>query len=435
MNRKEHWDLSKVTKLFIFQFFAMSTCLGVVIFGSPQSETLLHVSKERLLIYSIIYGFSCLVSGEIIGLFANNHRSLIWKKAVLMFISSAIGSLGLILIVWIIEFEFVGRLAIFKMIFLTGISGFLILFFLERIKQRNPWKILVLLPKNEAQKITSNLDAFEEKIEWLSLKSKDEDLLEYCSNKGVDIVIWEKAKAEYDVMAILASGIRIFSVSALWETFSQKIPHSEINEDWLTKLDLRQRDPVVRRMKRLMDILIACLGLTFGFPILFIASLAIFLESGLPVFFKQRRSGYLNRQYILYKLRTMWPDAEKMGAEWAVKQDRRVTRVGRFLRRTRIDEIPQFWNVIKGDMSVVGPRPERPELEKEIIKKLPFWNCRYLLKPGLTGWAQIKYQYASDIKSTEEKLAFDLFYVKNASFFLDLEIILSTLRSITKGSR
>ena len=138
--------------------------------------------------------------------------------------------------------------------------------------------------------------------------------------------------------------------------FFSKNPHSEINEDWLTKLDLRQRDPVVRRMKRLMDILIACLGLTFGFPILFIASLAIFLESGLPVFFKQRRSGYLNRQYILYKLRTMWPDAEKMGAEWAVKQDRRVTRVGRFLRRTRIDEIPQFWNVIKGDMSVVGPR-------------------------------------------------------------------------------
>jgi lipopolysaccharide/colanic/teichoic acid biosynthesis glycosyltransferase len=105
------------------------------------------------------------------------------------------------------------------------------------------------------------------------------------------------------------------------------------------------------------------------------------------------------------------------------------------LRRTRIDEIPQFWNVIKGEMSIVGPRPERPELEEQIVQKLPYWNCRYLLKPGLTGWAQIKYQYASDLDTSEEKLAYDLFYVKNASFFLDLEIILSTLRSLTKGSR
>ena len=131
----------------------------------------------------------------------------------------------------------------------------------------------------------------------------------------------------------------------------------------------------------------------------------------------------------------MKPDAEKSGAAWAAKEDQRVTYVGRLLRRTRIDEIPQFWNVIKGEMSIVGPRPERPELEKDIEAKLPFWNCRYLLKPGLTGWAQIKYQYASDLETSEEKLAYDLFYVKNASFFLDLEIILSTLRSLTKGSR
>ena len=307
--------------------------------------------------------------------------------------------------------------------------------FLEGIQRRNPWKILVYLPEAEANEITSSLEAFGERIEWITFKSKDGDLLEYCIRKDVDIVIWDKIEKEFDVMALLASGVRVLSVSALWETFSQKIPHSEINEDWLTKLDLRQRDPVVRRIKRLSDILISCFGLIVGFPILVLACLAIFLESGFPLFFTQRRSGYLNRPYILYKLRTMIPDSEKRGAEWAAKQDHRVTRVGRFLRSTRIDEIPQFWNVIKGDMSVVGPRPERPELEDEIIKKLPFWNCRYLLKPGLTGWAQIKYQYAADLETSEEKLAYDLFYVKNASFFLDLEIILSTLRSLTKGSR
>ena len=184
-----------------------------------------------------------------------------------------------------------------------------------------------------------------------------------------------------------------------------------------------------------MDILIASLGLLFALPLLFLAGLAIVMESGFPLFFKQRRSGYLGRSYILYKLRTMKIDAEKGGAEWAIPQDNRVTYTGRFLRKTRIDEIPQFWNVIKGEMSIVGPRPERPELERAIVKKLPFWNCRYLIKPGLTGWAQIKYQYASDLETSEEKLAYDLFYVKNASFFLDLEIILSTLRSLTQGSR
>jgi lipopolysaccharide/colanic/teichoic acid biosynthesis glycosyltransferase len=123
------------------------------------------------------------------------------------------------------------------------------------------------------------------------------------------------------------------------------------------------------------------------------------------------------------------------GVQWAQQQDHRVTFVGRFLRKTRIDEIPQLWNVIKGEMSLVGPRPERPELDEEIERISPFWKCRYLLKPGITGWAQIKYQYASDLETSEEKLSYDLFYVKNASFFLDLEIILSTLRSIMKGSR
>ena len=114
-------------------------------------------------------------------------------------------------------------------------------------------------------------------------------------------------------MALLASGVRVLSVSALWETFSQKIPHSEINEDWLTKLDLRQRDPVVRRMKRLLDVIISCLGLVIGIPILFLACIAIFLESGFPLFFSQKRSGYLNRPYILYKLRTMIPNSERRG--------------------------------------------------------------------------------------------------------------------------
>lgn len=128
-------------------------------------------------------------------------------------------------------------------------------------------------------------------------------------------------------------------------------------------------------------------------------------------------------------------DAEKIGATWASENDERVTIIGKILRKLRIDEIPQFWNVIKGDMSIVGPRPERPEFQDELKQSVPHWDARHLVKPGITGWAQIKYRYASSMEASEQKLAYDLYYLRNISFALDFEIILGTLRSIGKGSR
>ena len=128
-------------------------------------------------------------------------------------------------------------------------------------------------------------------------------------------------------------------------------------------------------------------------------------------------------------------DAEKIGATWASENDDRVTIIGKILRKLRIDEIPQFWNVIKGDMSIVGPRPERPEFQDELKQTVPHWDARHLVKPGITGWAQIKYRYASSMEASEQKLAYDLYYLRNLSFALDFEIILGTLRSIGKGSR
>ena len=131
----------------------------------------------------------------------------------------------------------------------------------------------------------------------------------------------------------------------------------------------------------------------------------------------------------------MRKNAEKRGAVWANENDSRVTNIGKILRKLRIDEIPQFWNVIKGDMSIVGPRPERPEFQEELHQSVPYWNVRHLVKPGITGWAQIKFKYASSMQSSEQKLAYDLYYLRNLSFALDFEIILGTLRSIGKGSR
>ena len=332
-----------------------------------------------------------------------------------------------------------GRFAAFKMLSGVALLVYLFLALQGFLSQGNPWRTLVLASGERKERIRAYLGFESADVVWVELGDgpmDKESLLRTCDTEEVELILLEEEQErEVPVMSLLASGVRVMGVAAFVETFCQRIPPAEVDAAWLTKLNLRQRDPIARRVKRLNDLLLASLGLVLSLPILLLASLAILLDSGFPIFFHQTRTGYLGRPYTLFKLRTMRQDAEGGGAQWAQEQDKRVTYVGRFLRKTRIDEIPQLWNVIKGEMSLVGPRPERPELDEEIERTSPFWKCRYLLKPGITGWAQIKYQYASDLESSEEKLSYDLFYVKNASFFLDLEIILSTLRSIMKGSR
>jgi lipopolysaccharide/colanic/teichoic acid biosynthesis glycosyltransferase len=195
------------------------------------------------------------------------------------------------------------------------------------------------------------------------------------------------------------------------------------------------RNPLALKVKRLADIVLSILALALLAPLLSIVFALVFIESGLPLFFSQTRTGFLNKNFTIYKIRTMKNDAEKIGATWASENDNRVTIIGKILRKLRIDEIPQFWNVIKGDMSIVGPRPERPEFQDELKQSVPHWDARHLVKPGITGWAQIKYRYASSMEASEQKLAYDLYYLRNLSFALDFEIILGTLRSIGKGSR
>ena len=437
--KSEHWNLSKVTKLVLCQLIAMGVCLVVTLHYSPASETLLQVNRERLLFYAATLGVFFLLAGEVSGLFVDQRRNGAWKRVFLTLVSSGLGVLGLIILVWTIEFDFVGRFAAFKM--LSGVALLVYLFLALQVflSQGNPWRTLVLASGERKERIRAYLGFESADVVWVELGDgpmDKESLLRTCDTEEVELILLEEEQErEVPVMSLLASGVRVMGVAAFVETFCQRIPPAEVDAAWLTKLNLRQRDPIARRVKRLNDLLLASLGLVLSLPILLLASLAILLDSGFPIFFHQTRTGYLGRPYTLFKLRTMRQDAEGGGAQWAQEQDKRVTYVGRFLRKTRIDEIPQLWNVIKGEMSLVGPRPERPELDEEIERTSPFWKCRYLLKPGITGWAQIKYQYASDLESSEKKLSYDLFYVKNASFFLDLEIILSTLRSIMKGSR
>jgi sugar transferase (PEP-CTERM system associated) len=179
---------------------------------------------------------------------------------------------------------------------------------------------------------------------------------------------------------------------------------------------------------------LALFGLIFSFPIAILAAIAVKLESPGPVFYRQERVGKNGRTFEVIKLRSMQEDAEKDGqAIWAQENDSRITRVGRIIRALRIDEIPQFWCILKGEMSFVGPRPERPVFVKQLACEIPFYEQRHLVAPGLTGWAQVRYPYGASVQDAKEKLQYDLFYIKNQSLLLDLLIVLETFKTIVFG--
>jgi exopolysaccharide biosynthesis polyprenyl glycosylphosphotransferase len=189
-----------------------------------------------------------------------------------------------------------------------------------------------------------------------------------------------------------------------------------------------------RVLKRALDVLVSLIFLLPALPILLIVAAAIKWEDGGPVLYSQERVTRGNRVFRIFKLRTMRTDAEKAGAVWAAKADPRVTRIGGFLRKVRIDELPQLWNVLRGDMSLVGPRPERPQFVRELSEKLPLYNERHRVKAGLTGWAQINYPYGASLEDARSKLSYDLYYVKNFGILFDLLIILQTLRVVLTPS-
>jgi exopolysaccharide biosynthesis polyprenyl glycosylphosphotransferase len=179
--------------------------------------------------------------------------------------------------------------------------------------------------------------------------------------------------------------------------------------------------------------MVAFLGAILSLPIVLVTAIFIKLESRGPVFYKQERVGKNGRIFTLMKFRSMRVDAEQDGPVWASKGDARTTRVGRVIRKVRIDEIPQFWNILKGEMSFVGPRPERPHFVAQLAEEIPFYQQRHLIAPGLTGWAQIKYPYGSSIEDARQKLQYDLFYIKNHSLFLDAIVLFETVKIILFG--
>jgi exopolysaccharide biosynthesis polyprenyl glycosylphosphotransferase len=184
--------------------------------------------------------------------------------------------------------------------------------------------------------------------------------------------------------------------------------------------------------RRIVSTLTATAGLLLFLPFFPFVLLLVRLSSPGPVFFRQTRVGLAGRNFSVYKFRTMRTDAEAAGAKWATKNDPRVTKIGMFMRKTRLDEVPQLWNVLRGDMGFVGPRPERPEFVPWLSEQIPYFDLRHMIRPGLTGWAQVRYGYGSTLAETREKLEFDLYYIKHMSLGLDLLIMFETVKTIIR---
>jgi sugar transferase (PEP-CTERM system associated) len=285
----------------------------------------------------------------------------------------------------------------------------------------------------------------ESKIKGERIINLRQSLAEYTRQTEIDqVVIALDDKRESLPMEELfncrLNGVDVHDLVNFFEREAGKILVDFATPGWMAFTDGFKSSSASKIAKRWFDLTASFILLMFSWPIMLLAAIAIWLEDGFgaPVFFRQNRVGLNGQHFQVLKFRSMSVDAEGDGkARWATQNDSRVTRVGNFMRRTRIDELPQILNVLAGDMAFIGPRPERPEFVKELAESIPYYNARHCVKPGITGWAQLCYPYGSTENDARQKLQFDLYYVKNHSLFLDFMICLTTVEVVLfgKGAR
>ena len=262
------------------------------------------------------------------------------------------------------------------------------------------------------------------------------NLTRFVENLGVSEVVLALEERRNslplnDLLRIKTAGVHVNDFSSFVERETGRVDLDSVNPSWLIFSDgFSSLRAFSSASKRVFDVVVSAVLLVLTAPLIALFALLVKLDSKGPAFFRQSRVGLYGQHFELIKLRSMRLDAEAGGAQWAKQNDPRVTRIGRFIRKVRIDELPQAWSVLKGEMSFVGPRPERPEFVADLEDKLPFYAERHMVKPGITGWAQINYPYGASIEDSRQKLEYDLYYAKNYTPFLDLLILLQTLRVV-----
>jgi len=229
-------------------------------------------------------------------------------------------------------------------------------------------------------------------------------------------------------------GINVIELSSFFERENGQLQLESLNASWIILSEGFKQGLARDTIKRIFDLVVSLVIMLISLPAMALTALAIYLESGGPILYRQERVGQHGKPFTIMKFRSMRSDAEQDGKpRWANKDDVRITRTGRFIRRVRLDELPQLFNVFMGHMSFVGPRPERPYFVDELTRQIPYYNSRHTVKPGITGWAQVCYAYGASVEDAVEKLQYDLYYVKNHTLFLDMMVLFQTVQVVLWG--
>ena len=273
------------------------------------------------------------------------------------------------------------------------------------------------------------------------IKALGKEIVEMYKTKKFDVLVDFTDKLLGDpkltgkLLQYKLEGLQYYNYLEFYETYENKLPISHLSPKWFlenTGFEIYHNNFNLKA-KRLLDLFFAMLIGIFAAPVIILAAIIVKLESKGPVFFIQERIGEGNRKFNIVKFRSMTTDAEKDGPQWASKNDNRVTKFGKIMRATRIDELPQLWNVLRGEMSFVGPRPEREFFIQQLEKEIPYYNLRHTVKPGLTGWAQVMYPYGASVEDAYRKLQYDLYYIKHHSILFDVKVLLKTVTIVIFG--
>ena len=429
-----------------FRTFAVADVVaGVLVtllafFLSPYSQ-MVAVEQSRHtapLTTAILLGIITTLTAHVFGLHDPRSPKTPTFLASRAYATTLVSLTVLVLIFQIVTYQQIGRYILLQVALYLPPLLIAIRWLFHQGHLFNQRRIGVIGSIEELERIKAELPTDSSHLQLLFQTQDLTSIQELCNLHAVNelVICRDLTSAEMaKVLEFQCSGIHVRSLPSFEEATFFRIPHDRISAQWFLYTDLTTVNTTYRALKRLSDVALSLSGALVVLPVLPVLIALIKWESPGSAFFSQTRTGENGRPFKLWKLRSMKTDAEKNGPQFAVKADQRVTKLGKFLRKSRLDETPQFWNIFKGDMSFIGPRPERPEFVTDFCKVIPFYQQRHSIKPGLTGWAQINYPYGATTEDAAKKLQFDLFYVKHMSPLLDFQIILRTIGAFMKGAR
>ena len=441
-------------KLFImldFCFAIISVFLAVRL--SPYSRILFNPAhSENMWIFAPTFATGFLFAGFVVGLYDRRCFESVSASLVQSMAAAVIASLVTIVVLYLVEYQIVGRYVLVLCGTIATVFATASRWFVRDYIGHTQSRIFLFGDDAGRKLLQSELD----RIQWHSVivrvvppdwSFRDPSLktIKLCKKNCFPVctiadILVADAECSKELMEMIMNcsvcGMHVADFVSYYEESFEKLPLEKIGFQWVMAAKSSMTRPLGRAIKRATDVIIATVCLILVLPLWAVIVPAIKLTSRGPVFFRQERLGRGKRIFKIIKFRSMINDAESScGAVWCNKRDERITAVGKLLRMTRLDETPQFVNVLKGEMSMVGPRPERPEFWDGLVDNVKGYELRSLMKPGITGWAQVMYSYGACEDDAKEKLRFDLYYVKNATFFFDLRILIATIGSMVRGAR